>query len=473
MRFRSLVGPLLVLIVSYALFEFLRRNPSFDVELAMPVGHFYMVSSVSLLSLFLAIAMGFAGVQLRNIKVSFLALSFISLSGIFAVHGLSTPNLILHSTHLPGITSPLSVLVASIWLWLSAFPSDHPLVNLIARYDRTLPLIWTIVVIGVGVYSMLQPHWVAWIPLDVHPFNWVVALFTALLNLIVMYRYYRSYLYSRFPLQISIVYSSGLLLVSQFIIVQGTPWKLSWWTYHYLLLFSMIIMLVGLYRQYAANRSLVGAIRLLFTKDPVELITNSIPPSVKALMIATESRDKYTAGHSLRVTLYALKLAEEMALRPDQLRMVAQGTIVHDVGKIDVPDAILNKPGLLSPEERSVIEYHPVKGYEMCRMLGFRKEELGIIRWHHEKWDGTGYPDHLKGADIPLLARIVAVADVYDALTSTRAYRQALSHQEAMTYIQQQSDIHFDPKCVKAWIRCCGREDGAIYPLLGEAGFVN
>lgn len=119
--------------------------------------------------------------------------------------------------------------------------------------------------------------------------------------------------------------------------------------------------------------------------------------------------------------LTALRLGRAMGLPPEQLRALAQGGIIHDVGKIEVPDQILNKPGRLTDEERSVVERHPVTGYEVCKRLGFLTEELGIIRHHHEKWDGTGYPDRLQGAQIPLLARILAISDVYDALTSTNS----------------------------------------------------
>ncbi|MCI3924673.1 HD domain-containing protein [Paenibacillus sp. TRM 82003] len=137
---------------------------------------------------------------------------------------------------------------------------------------------------------------------------------------------------------------------------------------------------------------------------------------------------------------------------------------MHDVGKIEIPDAILNKPGRLSPEERAMIELHPVKGYDMCRGLGFMKEELEIIRWHHEKWGGGGYPDGLRGDAIPMLARIVAVADVYDALTSNRAYRKAMTHEQAMSLLNEQRGSHFDPACIEAWQRVCAR-DPARYPL--------
>jgi putative nucleotidyltransferase with HDIG domain len=224
----------------------------------------------------------------------------------------------------------------------------------------------------------------------------------------------------------------------------------------------MIVMMVGLYRQYALKKSLAGALRALFTTDPIERITNSLSPSVKALIAATETKDRYTAGHNFRVALYALKLGEELKLRPEQLRAVAQGTIIHDIGKINIPDSILNKPGKLSPSERGIIEKHPLLGYEMCNNLGFMKDELSIIRSHHEKWDGSGYPDQLRGEQIPLMARIVAVADVYDALTSNRAYRSAWPHEEAISSLLQHAGTHFDRSCVDAWIRVCER-DPSVY----------
>ncbi|MGG2197441.1 HD-GYP domain-containing protein [Paenibacillus validus] len=462
MRYRSLLGPMAGIVLPYAAYLLLRSHASIDGHFAMPRGHFYIVSAVACLALVIAIAVGVAGSRLRNIKVSFLALSFVSIAELFMVHGLSTPNFILHATNLPGIAAQMSVLLASFWLWLSAFSTDHRLVRVLSKHQSRLIPAWTAALAVMGVTGMLFPHTAAFIPLNVHPLNGAMVALTIALNGIVMYRYYQSYLYSRFPLQIAIVYSSGWLIVAQLIMVTGEIWRASWWLYHFLLLASMIVMVAGLIRQYASNRSLADAIRALYTSDPIERITGSISPSVKALMAATEQKDPYTAGHNFRVTMYALKLAEELQLRPDELRALAQGTIVHDVGKINIPDAILNKPGRLTPEERSVIELHPVSGYEMCRTLGFMQEELGIIRWHHEKWDGTGYPDRLRGEQIPLMARIVAVADVYDALTSNRAYRQAMSHREAMRFLKDWRGTHFDPGCVDAWVRLCER-DASVY----------
>ena len=149
----------------------------------------------------------------------------------------------------------------------------------------------------------------------------------------------------------------------------------------------------------------------------------------------------------------ALRLGQELRLSPSQLRALAVGSLVHDVGKIEVSDTILNKPGKLTQEERLAIQQHPISGHRICSLLGFMNEELEIVRFHHERWDGTGYPDRLAGESIPLLARVVAIVDVYDALTSTRSYRHAMRHEEARDIILDQAGQAFDPKLVEVWDR--------------------
>jgi putative nucleotidyltransferase with HDIG domain len=462
MKKRDIFWPLFTLFVPLVVFEFLRANPSIDIRFIFPRGHFYIVSSVVILATFIAIAVGISGYRLRNSKVIFLSLAFISLAETFAVHGLSTPGLLMHVTHLPGVAAQISILLASIWLWLSSLPSDSYLITKLSGFRGGLIPIWTVSIGLLAVIVILNPHLLDFIPLDQNPVNWIMTVSVISLNLVTVYRYFQSYRYSRFPLQMAIIYSSCLLMVAQYIMVEGVIWQSSWWIYHFLLLVAMLIMLLGLFKQYSANKSLTMAIKALFTTDPLERITSCLSPSVRSLIVATEEKDPYTGGHNFRVTLYAMKLADEMHLSPEQLRSLSQGSIVHDVGKINIPDEILNKPGRLTSEERTIIETHPVIGYEMCRMLGFMKEELSIIRSHHEKWDGTGYPDNLKGVNIPILARIVAVVDVYDALTSHRSYRQAWTHDKAIQLLLENKGTHFDPSCVDAWIRIC-EENPEVY----------
>lgn len=449
------VVPAAAILFPLIVFTWLVGTPSMDLLLAYPRGHFYVVTTVSFLSLVLAVAMGLAGVRLRNLNVIFLSLSFISLAEAFTVHGLATPDFLFPDSHLPGVAAQLSLTLAVMWLGFSTLSTRHPLVAPFSRYAKWLIPCWTLFLALLGTVGLAFPHSLDWMPIDLNPFQWWFSLFTFIVSGITMYSYWQSYRYTRFPLQLAMVYSSGWLIVAQWIVMQGTMFYLSWWIYHFLLLFAVLAMLSGLIRQYAVGKGLGLAVKTLFQSDPLERMAAGISNRVQALIIATESKDIYTAGHNFRVSLYGFRIAEVMGLSPSELRAMAQGGIVHDVGKIQVPDAILNKPGRLSEEERRIIERHPQTGYEMCSRLGFMKEELQIIRYHHEKWDGSGYPDHLKGEKIPLMARILAVADVYDALTSERAYREAWSHERAMEHILECQGTHFDPRCVAAWQKVC------------------
>jgi putative nucleotidyltransferase with HDIG domain len=160
-----------------------------------------------------------------------------------------------------------------------------------------------------------------------------------------------------------------------------------------------------------------------------------------------ESSDTYTHGHSERVAGYAVAVAGVLGLDEDQLSTVRVGAYLHDVGKIKVPHEILNKPGRLTPDEFDVIKMHPVWGIELLQGVEFPWDIKPIIRWHHEKYDGTGYPDRLRGDEIPLGAQIIGIVDVYDALTTTRSYRPAMSHDQARAEMEKcrhwwQADVY-------------------------------
>ncbi len=169
--------------------------------------------------------------------------------------------------------------------------------------------------------------------------------------------------------------------------------------------------------------------------------------------MAMDLRDQETEGHTLRVTETALALARLLNYSDEELVHVRRGSLLHDIGKMGIPDSILLKPDTLTDEERKIIQKHPKYAYDMLQSNVYLRPALDIPYCHHEKWDGTGYPNGLKGKAIPRMARLFAVVDVYDALTSDRPYRPAWSKKEALDYIKAKSGSHFDPEVVKVFLK--------------------
>ena len=167
---------------------------------------------------------------------------------------------------------------------------------------------------------------------------------------------------------------------------------------------------------------------------------------------ALDLRDKETEGHTQRVTILTYRLARSMGVSDDMLVHMTRGALLHDIGKMAIPDGILLKPGQLTDEERKLIQKHPIYAYEMLSPIDFLVPALDIPYCHHERWDGTGYPRGLKQDEIPFAARIFPVIDVWDALTSDRPYRKAMPHNEVRQIIQADSGKHFDPHVVEAFM---------------------
>ena len=180
-------------------------------------------------------------------------------------------------------------------------------------------------------------------------------------------------------------------------------------------------------------------------------IETTYDETLQALGAALDLRDSATAGHSNRVTGYAHRIAEIMGSLTEQLRELARGAYLHDIGKIGIPDGILLKDGRLTKEEEAVMQTHVLIGYQLVSRIAFLTPAAAIVRAHHERYDGAGYPDHLSGDGVPLGARVFAVADTLDAMTSDRPYRKALSFETAFAEITSQSGRQFDPEVVKAF----------------------
>ncbi len=167
---------------------------------------------------------------------------------------------------------------------------------------------------------------------------------------------------------------------------------------------------------------------------------------------ALELRDKETEGHSRRVTETTLAVARAMSFSEEELVQIRRGSILHDIGKMGIPDQILRKEGPLTDEERQIVLKHPDTAYNLLKQISYLEKALEIPHCHHEKWDGSGYPRGLKGEEIPLPARIFAIVDVWDALSSDRPYRKAWEKAEVVQYLINESGKHFDPRALNVFL---------------------
>lgn len=173
---------------------------------------------------------------------------------------------------------------------------------------------------------------------------------------------------------------------------------------------------------------------------------------VERWLQAMDLYDKEITEHTLRVTALSLQLAKGLGFSGKDLAYIQYGTLLHDIGKLGIPEKILRKPGKLTPYEYQVVKQHPVYAHEWLLSKNDFQQAKVIPLFHHERWDGVGYPYGLKGKEIPIFARLVAVTDVWDAITSDRPYRKAMSEHEALTLISSQSGKHFDPKIVEVFL---------------------
>lgn len=191
------------------------------------------------------------------------------------------------------------------------------------------------------------------------------------------------------------------------------------------------------------------------TRRSKEELAESYHATLVGWVKALDLRDKETEGHSLRVTELTVAIAKAIGMSEEEIGHVQRGALLHDIGKLGIPDSILHKPGPLDEQEWVLMRKHPVYAYEWLSPIAYLRPALDIPHYHHEKWDGSGYPRGLKGDEIPLAARIFALVDVWDALRSDRPYRSAWPEEKVRDHIRSQSGSHFDPSLVELFLEQC------------------
>lgn len=223
------------------------------------------------------------------------------------------------------------------------------------------------------------------------------------------------------------------------------------------------LLMALVYSGYGAVGILLLTLPLLFSRHSFQLyidMRDNYLSTIEALVLALEAKDNYTSGHSSRVAYFAVAVAERLKLSDQKIEFIKYASVLHDVGKIGVSENILNKPGKLVEEEWDVIRSHPSIGQNIIKSIKFLFDIGPVVRHHHERYDGGGYPDRLKGEDIPIESRIIAVADTYDAMTSDRSYRKGMDHKTALEELRRVAGSQLDPMIVE--IFCSIVEEEAL-----------
>ena len=428
--------------------------------LVVPYQHFYIVSAVSILAALIAAALALATVQIGLYRVLFLCLGFMSLCAIFAVHGLTTPGILVpnlfseYSGSAVAISAYLSLAIPALFFAASYMPW-------LARLERRLPF-WPagwlvlIVVIGLVVYAAIAIYrtWIiAGSPLSLPPYSTALAILSIGLFFFAAMRQARSYRRARLASQAYLLASFVLLADAAAAMVLFETWTVGFWYYHLLMLAAVALALYALMIERTRARSLRSvvetALELEVSIDVEELDFEVIA----ALVAAVEVKDRETQGHNRRVAQLCVKIGRQLGMSSTELRVLARSGLLHDVGKLGIPDSILEKQGPLDESESAVMKTHPEIGVGILKRGGhFKRELLGVL-YHHERMDGSGYPHGLQADAIPIEARIVAVADTYDVLTTDRPYRQACGGREARRVVQEEAGTHLDPRVVIALMR--------------------
>ena len=445
---------LLALLVPQGTLLLLRTEPRLDVVLRSVTAHLVVVSAISACALAVAVAAAVAAGRSRDGSLVMLALGCLAVGFLMLGHGLTTPgvagrppNLWVGRLPVLAIAGFAAGLCAAAWpqRWPARWAGHRPRGTLTAGV-ALLGLVPGAAVLWPAAGGGLRPlPGEAWVRLGL-----IVAAAAVLIAVgtVHWWRWRLGFDRVQLALVVACLLGTGALVSLQV----GALWRLSWWDYHAFLLTGFVAAIYAVLTGYRRSRTMHEVLDGVFASDPMAHISRGYSETLRALIGAVEARDAYTHGHSARVAELAVHLGQRLGLGPAALRSLAEGAYLHDVGKVGIPDHVLNKPGPLTDEERAWIEQHPVVGSDIVGRAPSLRDALAVIRQHHERFDGTGYPDGLAGEQITLAARIVAVVDVWDALTSDRAYRPAWPPDRALRHLEAGHGTHFDPRCLDAFL---------------------
>lgn len=411
--------------------------------------HFLPIAISAGIAAAAAVALTVVGVQRGDGRAVLVGTAFSVMAALLAVHGLTTPGFLAGDNGVVAFSGAATLPVGGAVLALSASPA-------IRRSQDVRPLLWLqgallLLVLGLGLAGILAPEIVPSVPEAGSTAAWIILVLGVAFFGMLALRATRTFLLTHRGSDFSVALGTVLLLTAVPAALLLTYQELGWWIGHG---FELIgIALVGVpvamdLHRGAESRPLFGDLR---GTELVRAADEFLGPSVRALLVRLAEKDAYTETHTRNVALRAVEVGEDLGLPPGRLRELAIGSLIHDVGKLSVPDAILQKPSSLTDEEFAVIKWHPQWGAELVAELGgFSPLVSRLVLDHHERLDGSGYPRGLRADQLGLEIRVLAVCDVFDALVSQRVYRDAWTDADALALLRRGAGTKFDPRCVDA-----------------------
>jgi HD-GYP domain-containing protein (c-di-GMP phosphodiesterase class II) len=449
-----------------------RSAPGLDPVLHSPVFHLAVVSAIAACALQVAVFAAIAASRGRDPRIVLLAVGCLFVGVFMLAHGLTTPGVgaavstagslyggpatagAKHANYWVGRFPVLALTSFAVALGLAGTVRETAVHRFVARHARFVLVVPAAAVALACAAIAIKPeagiggHLVA----GEHGAQHVVEGIAVALLVVTGAVHWRRWRLGQDRVQFALMTACWLSAQALIALELGQQWRASWWDYHAYLLTGFGAAVYAVLANYRRSRTIDSVLGSVFSSDPLAHIEQGYPEALKALVAAVEARDSYTAGHSARVAALAVELGVRLKLSPEDLRHLAQGSLLHDIGKIGIPDHILNKPGRLDPDERAWIEQHPIIGSDLVRSAPSLRDAVDVVHHHHERVDGAGYPDRLAGDAIPLHARIAAVADVWDALTTDRAYRPGWPEADALAHIVAGRGTHLDKACVDALV---------------------
>jgi HD-GYP domain-containing protein (c-di-GMP phosphodiesterase class II) len=459
MRSRSI--PLLALaaavaVVPPALLHFVGR----DKVLIGGWIHFGSVALGAGVATAAAIALTVAGARQRDGHAVLVGTAFSVMAALLCLHGLATPHLFVDDVGVAAFTGGATLPVGGAILALGVLSA-------VRRPTAVRPLLFVLAagvafILTLGLAAIMEPRLVPSVPEPRSPAAWIVLGAGLAFYAILFWRALRTYRLTQRRADLLVVVGIVWLAAALPAALLLTFRDLGWWLGH---VFEIVgIAAVGftvahdLRRGAARSRPLLGDLRGADLVAEEEAFLGS---HIRALLAELAAKDAYTEEHTRRVALRAAQVGDELGLSPSRLRDLAIGGLLHDIGKLAVPDEILKKPGPLTDDEYDVVMQHVHTGASLLGELGgFSPMVHRLVRGHHERFDGSGYPKAVAGDPIPLDVAILVVCDVYDALISERVYRKAWSHERALDHLREGAGRQFDATCVEALADVLARERG-------------